>query len=240
MFPDGGRSRIAKFGEGVRKRSMRKPGVVAVRVVVAASSAVLVAGLTGCGSGSGAHIPSVAAVFHHVNWGTVTLPGSICRGSRPVHLRDGSAVARATRPSDGVWHTWPRIYLSEVGPHPTYGTLGGRPAAALDVGCDNGGQTADGYMAYAQVIFVARHDAAPVLAGIVKPHIRPWGSGGPRLASLLTVMFHGNEVIAHEAFYGGSDGTCCPSGRATTVWRHSGGRLRRVRTTVTRRPRWLS
>jgi hypothetical protein len=216
---------------------VRKLAVVAVRVIVAASIAVLVAGLTGCGSA--AHIQSISARIRHVNWGAVTLPGSICRGSQPVHLRNGSAVARRTQRSDGVWHTWPRIYLSEIGAHPTYGTLGGRPAAALDVGCNNGGQTADGYMAYAQVIFVERHDAAPILAGIVKPHIQPWGSAGPRLASLLTVTFHGNEVIAHEAFYGGSDGTCCPSGQATTVWTHSGAGFHRVRTTVTRRPHLL-
>lgn len=47
---------MAKFGERVRKRSMRKPAVVAVLVVLAASIAVLVASLTG--HGSNAHAPN--------------------------------------------------------------------------------------------------------------------------------------------------------------------------------------
>jgi hypothetical protein len=93
-------------------------------------------------------------------------------------------------------------------------------------------------MAYADVIFVARQHAPPALIGIVKPHIRPWGNDH-WLGSLVGVSFHGDKVVAHETYYGGSDGTCCPSGRATSIWTISGGRLTRVSTTITRKPRRL-
>jgi hypothetical protein len=213
-------------------------------VALAAVTAVIVTGATGCGSSGekttnhrDQQAVTARAAFRHFNWLSVTLPGSICRGRRPIHLRHGWAVARTTRRSDGGWREWPRIYLSEVGSPVTYGTLGGNSAAALFVGCNNGGGTADGFMAYAQAIFVARGHSAPVLVGIVKPHIRPWGTS--QLASLLSVSFQGNDVIAHEAFYGGSDGTCCASGRATTIWQFARGTLTRLRTTITRKPHWL-
>jgi hypothetical protein len=213
-------------------------------VALVAVAAVVAAATCGCGSSgekTASHPDqrevSARAAFRHFNWLSVTLPGSICRGRLPVHLQHGSAVARTTRRSDGAWHEWPRIYLSEIGTPVTYGTLGGNSAAALFVGCNNGGGTADGYMAYGQAIYVARRHAPPVLVGIVKPHIRPWGS--TQLASILGVSFRGDHVIAHEAFYGGSDGTCCPSGRATTVWQFARGKLTRLRTTITRKPRLL-
>jgi hypothetical protein len=120
---------------------------------------------------------------------------------------------------------------------PTYGTFDGKPAAAVNVGCTNGGGTADGYMAYADVIFAAHQDAAPAVIAIVRPHIRPWGS--TQLASLLGVSFRGHDIVSHEVFYGGSDGTCCPSGRATSIWKISDGRLVRIRTTITREPHRL-
>jgi hypothetical protein len=178
-----------------------------------------------------------ASAFRGANWSGATLPGAICRGSRPVHLRNGSAVARLTRKSDGVWHTWPRIYLTEQ--RVVYGSLAGHSAAAINVGCNNGGGTADGYMAFADAIYLARPHETPRLLGIVRPHIRPWG-GKANLASLVSVTFRGDELVAHEFFYGGPDGTCCASGRATSVWRFAHGSLTPLRTTITHKPgrRW--
>jgi hypothetical protein len=39
-----------------------------------------------------------------------------------------------------------------------------------------------------------------------------------RLPTLVTVKMRRGKVIAREAWYGPKDGTCCPSGRTTTVW----------------------
>src|SRR5579871_3156665 len=154
------------------RRRMRRRRYLAILALagIAVAAAALTLGRGPGRSSSWRSTPSEtaasAAAFRHVNWGAVTLPGSVCRGSRPIHLHRGGAIARATRPSDGLWHEWPRIYVAEIGFHPTYGMLGGRPAVGLVVGCNNGGGTADGYMAYAAVIFLARRHAAPVVAGV--------------------------------------------------------------------------
>jgi hypothetical protein len=220
-----------------KRRARRRRVLVVLALVFAVSVAAATLALRPdrpAGSGSGAAPGSPAAAFHNVNWLGATVPGSVCRGTRPIHLRHGSAVARATRPSDGGWHEWPRIYLSLIRPA-TYGTLDGRSAAAITVGCTNGGGTADGFMAYADVIFVARHVGAPELIGVVKPHIRPWGQ--EQMASLIGVSFANGEVLAHEYFYGPADGTCCASGRAISVWKLSRGGLVREETVITRKPR---
>jgi len=224
-----------------KQRRRRRRALLATLAVVLALS--LSYGVTRVDRGPGPTTPrsaaaaANAAAFRGTNWSAATLPGAICRGTRPIHLHHGSAVARLTRKSDGQWHAWPRIYLSTEEFHPTFGSLGGRSAAAIRVGCNNGGGTADGYMAHAEVIYVARPHEAPQLIGFVRPHVRPWG--GNQLASLLSVAFRGDAVVAHEYFYGGSDGTCCASGRATTRWRFAHGRFTRIQTVITRRPKWL-
>jgi hypothetical protein len=225
----------------MRRRRFFLTGAIGILVLSLTSYVALTR--LGHGPGPGTTRSSQAggnnpSAFRGANWLGATVPGAICRGSRPVHLRNGSAVARLTRKSDGQWHAWPRIYLTEERPV-VYGSLAGHSAAAMNVGCNNGGGTADGYMAYADVIYIARPHETPRLIGIVRPHIRPWG-GKTWLASPLSVAFRGDELIAHEFFYGGSDGTCCASGRATSIWRFAHGRLKRLRTTITHRPvrRW--
>jgi hypothetical protein len=115
-----------------------------------------------------------------------------------------------------------------------YGDLDGdgNDEAALVVGCSNGGGTADAYLAYAQVVFKARARSPRALA-IVTPQQRPRPNVLP---TLLQVTIRRGEVIAHEAWYGPNDGTCCPSGRSTTTWRYGHGTLRPVRTVVERKP----
>jgi hypothetical protein len=116
-----------------------------------------------------------------------------------------------------------------------YGDLDGdgQDEAALVVGCSNGGGTADGFLAYAQVVFTAGKKSPRAIA-VVTPQQRH----APNvLPTLLRVVIRRSQVIAREAWYGENDGTCCPSGRSTTTWRYTNGRLRAVRTVVERRPR---
>jgi hypothetical protein len=56
-----------------------------------------------------------------------------------------------------------------------------------------------------------------------------------QLPTLLQAQLGPGRVVGREAFYGPNDGTCCPSGRARTVWtyRHS---FRLATTRVTKRP----
>lgn len=50
------------------------------------------------------------------------------------------------------------------------------------------------------------------------------------------VMIRPGRIIVPEYWYGTRDRNCCPSGRATTVWRYANGVLRPETTIIKRRP----
>lgn len=166
--------------------------------------------------------------LHEVDWANVTLPGSVCGAKHPIRLRNGQAVVASSR-----WPEWPRVTVASRWNPVVYGDVDGDGAdeAALVVNCNNGGGTASGVLAYAQVIFTAAEHAPRVL-GVVTPQ-SPRTYGAP----LLQVKIHRGEIVAHEFWYGCCDGTCCPSGRATTTWAYSNGVLRLGETVVERKPK---
>jgi len=177
-----------------------------------------------------------AAGFADVNlrkakWRDVVVPGAFCGlDQRPIQLHGGSAFARR-------WGYGPPFIVEvDSGWDPVvYGFLGTNrsdPAAALVVDCNNGGGTAGGVMAYAQVIFGGAGKALRVI-GVVTPRVQRSG----QLPTTLTVEIRPGEVIAHEFWYGGTDGTCCPSGRAVTVWKYVDGRLRAGKPKITKTPK---
>jgi hypothetical protein len=167
--------------------------------------------------------------LHHVNWKAAMLPGRVCGVSHRIQLHDGKAFVRSRR--------WPNLRRIEVaaGWNPViYGDLDGDglDEAALGVSCSNGGGTADSALAYAQVVYRAGTSSALAIA-VLRPHWQPKHA----LPTLLTVVLRRGRVIGREAFYGRRDGTCCPSGRATTVWMYRHGTLRLASSLVTRRAR---
>lgn len=114
-----------------------------------------------------------------------------------------------------------------------YGDLDGdgRDEAALVVDCDSGSATADGVYAYAQVIFRIAGTKATAF-GVVTPRVQPKAE----LPTLLTVTIRRGSIVAHEAFYGPHDGTCCPSGRATTIWTYTSHALKPGTPSIIRHP----
>ena len=166
--------------------------------------------------------------LRHVNWLEASLPGYICGAHGPIHLKDGAAVVRSRR-----WRQWPRVHVTDtwVEKPVVYGVLDGHPSAAVSVNCNNGGGTVDGVLWYAQAIFTAA-PTAPRLVGVVFARVhRP-----DQLATVVRVAFHGSDVVSREYYYGSADGSCCPSGRATTIWTYSHGTLSPVSTVITKRP----
>ena len=182
-----------------------------------------------------------ASALRKVDWANVTLPGSVCAVSHPIHLHHRTAFLKeiprrwahhlsnqrevGLRPGVRVDAGWNRL---------SYGRLGGSgpEAAGLVVSCNNGGGTADGTLGYAWVIFTGREGNLNVV-GIVTPQ----GPHSPRyLPSTITIAFKHGGIAAREFWYGHRDGTCCPSGRATTAWTYAAGRLHPGRTLITRRP----
>ena len=167
--------------------------------------------------------------IHKVDWANVSVPGSVCGATRSIRLHKGRAVVASRR-----WASVPRVTV-EAGWNPVvYGNLDGvgQDEAALVVGCNNGGGTAAGFLAYAQVIFRASGASLRVL-GVVTPQ-QPRQAN--RLPTLVTVKIRRGKVIAHEAWYGPNDGTCCPTGRTTTVWTYAHGSLRAGRPRITKQP----
>jgi hypothetical protein len=167
--------------------------------------------------------------LHHVNWKEAALPGRVCGVPHPIHLHDGKAFVKSRR-----WRSLGRIEVTAGWNPVVYGDLNGDGVdeAALGVSCSNGGGTADSALAYAQVVY--RAGASSVIAvGVLRPHWQPKHA----LPTLLTVVLRRGRAIGREAFYGRRDGTCCPSGRATTVWRYRHGTLRLASSRVTRRAR---
>lgn len=178
-------------------------------------------------SGMGFSVPTLDV--HKVDWANVSIPGSVCGTSHSIRLHKRRAVVTSER-----WPSVPRVSV-EAGWNPVvYGNLDGvgQDEAALIVGCSNGGGTADGFLAYAQVIFTTAGKSLRVI-GVVTPK-QPRKAN--RLPTLVTGRIRRGKVIAYEAWYGPNDGTCCPSGRTTTVWKYAAGKLRAGRPRVTQRP----
>ena len=98
--------------------------------------------------------------------------------------------------------------------------------------CNNGGGTAAGVLAYAEVIFTPGKKS-PRVIGVLIPQEQP----ANELPTLLQVTIRRGEIVAHEAWYGVNDGTCCPSGRTTTTWKYTNARFTPVRTVLQRRPK---
>jgi hypothetical protein len=199
--------------------------------------------LSGCSSVMprrvAAYAPGRSIDLHQVDWAKVTLPASVCGASHPIRVRRHHAVVVSHRWGrqwrSPAWPSWPRVTVDSGWNPIVYGDLDGDGSdeGALVVGCNNGGRTADGFLAYAQVIFTAGKKS-PEVIGIVTPQQSP----NPNvLPTLLQVVIGRGKVVAHEAWYGPDDGTCCPSGRSTTTWKFIKGRLKAVKTVVQERPR---
>ena len=168
-------------------------------------------------------------MFKHTEWATAEIPGSVCGASKPIHLIGGTAVVMGSH-----LHGYPYVHaaLGVV----RYGDIDGdRPDdAAVNVWCDNGSGTADGQLADAWVIF-AEGGSNLVVLGVLTPKQRynpdvhvPYFDGDPGGISMAP-----GRTVVKELWYGPVDATCCPSGRATSVWTYRNGRLRWSITTMT-------
>ena len=159
--------------------------------------------------------------LHRVNWKAASVPGRVCGLRRGVRLRAGKAHVSSRLEVDAGWH---RV---------VYGDLDGANGdeAGLSVACTNGGGTADSVLSYAVVVFRAGTSSA-VPIGILRPrHQAP-----QLLPTLLEVDIDRHRVVGREAFYGPNDGTCCPSGRARTVWTYRHRTFRVATSRVTKKP----
>ena len=131
--------------------------------------------------------------LHNVRWGEVAIPGSVCAAdTRTIRLHDGTAFTRTRRGPPWIVEVdsrWNPVVYGHLG------RKGRDPAAALVVNCNNGGGTAAGVLAYAQVIFSGA-DTSLRVVGVVTPRVQRAG----QLPTLVTVTIRPGEVIAHESW----------------------------------------
>jgi len=174
-------------------------------------------------------LPIASADLHAVDWADVRLPAAACGASEPIQLRKGQAMVHSSE--------WPWWAVVVVYAHiASYGDLAGngRDDAAEAVICSNGGGTADGQLASADVVFKPVGHTLRVV-GIITPQ-QPLNPSTPHVPLLGGVDIQHGQITAHEFWYGPADGTCCASGRAETIWAYRNGALQPTRTIVEKQP----
>jgi hypothetical protein len=186
---------------------------------LAAVTALTATALTTTGSAAQA----APARTSSVNWSDVTIPGQLCKVSGPIKLHNGKAFVR---------HSGFGMALDVFMTNVTRGSLGhGLQVAALQVWCDNTGGTADGQLAEGILVFDSP-GGHPHLLGTLTPQLK----GNPMLHIPFVVVNHiesTGHVAITEFFYNSANPTCCPSGRATTLWRWTGRSFIPGRTHIT-------
>jgi hypothetical protein len=200
--------------------------------VILAGAAALATGLAATGMASAqASLPLQA-----VGWQNETLPGAVCKSSRPIRLHNHVAkIAHTGFGNVNSSGSDPDLVVVAAAHNVTFGQLGGvGPAAAVDVVCSNNGGTADGQLRFADVVFNGSATRVRPI-GLITPQQAP--SSNLSHAPLLgKVKWLDGQIVVTEYWYGPNDPTCCASGRATTTWAYRAGKLTTVRTTVTKRP----
>jgi hypothetical protein len=155
--------------------------------------------------------------LHALDWRKVALPGGVCGSSRPIrpHNYGYGPEAFVHADIDLLW--WNPVWVYSW-TRPVFGDLDGdgHDEAALQVVCADGGGTADGQLAFSEVIFKAAGKSLRVL-GILRPQKPPLDLNATHVPLSFVAAIKRGKVVVSEAWYGRYDGTCCASGRARTV-----------------------
>jgi hypothetical protein len=190
-----------------------------IRLIV--SSLAAAAALTVTGGYSQASAQTLAT--HSVNWGNVTIPGQLCKVNGQIHLHDGQATVR---------HSGFGMALDVLTTTVTHGYLAhGLPVTALQIWCDNTGGTADGQLAEGIMVFDSPGGHAHLLGTLTPQHKTSAMVHIPYIA--VNRIETTGHVAVTEFFYHLANATCCPSGRATTLWKWTGRTFIPGRTKIT-------
>lgn len=164
-----------------------------------------------------------------VDWGDIALPGAVCGTPRQlIQLHKGSTTLLG--PADGWWAGVGVDLLGE-----SYGELApGLSAASVAVDCNNGGGTADGQLAFADVVFSLDNTSLHVL-GVLTPQ-QPLIVPASHVPLIGTGRISRGEIVVPEDWYGQYDSTCCSTGRAKTIWVYARGKLSPKQTIVLHEP----
>jgi hypothetical protein len=160
-----------------------------------------------------------------VNWGDVTIPGRLCEVKGDIRLHDGQATVR---------HSGYGIPLDVYTTTVTHGYLAhGLPVTALQIWCATTGGTAAGQIAEGIFVF-ASPSGHPHLLGTLTPQYNPSAAVHiPYIA--VNRIDTARHIRVTEYFYSAANADCCPTGRATTIWKWTGRTFIPGRTKITAR-----
>lgn len=152
--------------------------------------------------------------LHSVNWPGAPIPGQFCDVPSTVRLNGGTATASSSR--------WGHVELNEY-PPVIYGNLGSSAGeiAAVNVWCTIGVPTADAQRADSYIIFTGAGGKLTAIGAIVPQEQPP----GVHVSLISRIAISPKTITVHESLYRQNDPTCCPSGKATTVWTYANGKL---------------
>lgn len=160
-----------------------------------------------------------------MNWGDIAVPGSLCFHSGSVQLHNGQAqIVDAARGNPNIP---PGTGPSYVDIDDNYASVHyfnlepGVPASFVPVDCNNNGGTADGVLLYVILVY----EGGPRnldLIGTIKPRVQP-PNVLPTLLGVQSVT--PGRITISESWYHPNDGTCCPSGSATSIWGYNHGAI---------------
>ncbi len=164
---------------------------------------------------TGKSVGAAPADLHDVDWARVPVPGDFCGVPGLVTFKGGEATATS--------RTWGPVHLFRRDEGMVYGDIEGdqRSEAAVSVGCDNGGGTAAGQLAFAFVVFEGVQGRL-IAIGTVTPQKNP---PDQHTTLLWKLQMTRGRLIAHENWYRPMDPTCCPTGKAETIWTVKDGHL---------------
>ncbi|MFF4763737.1 hypothetical protein [Streptomyces sp. NPDC001292] len=145
--------------------------------------------------------------LHDLDWERVAVPGDFCDVQGLISFTAGEAWAQSG--------TWGKVHAENRPEDVVYGDVLGdaRVEAALLVGCDTGGETASGRLAWAYLVFTSE-DGELRLLGTVAPQQYLGGQA----SAFNGIELASDRVTAHESWYRESDAVCCPTGKAITTW----------------------
>jgi hypothetical protein len=185
-----------------------------------------------------AHPPRLTATgaldLRTVDFGNIAAPGGSCLSASPIQLYDGLAYLPNREGNSGnpitfdpTERPYDQLVLSL---DPVYGRLDahGQETAAVGFLCDNNGGTADGQLLFSYAVYSGSSGRLRLI-GLITPRQQ---LPAEHVTLLDGLAIHAGRITVEENWYGGDDGTCCPSGRAVSTWIYKDGRLVPQRTRI--------
>ena len=157
--------------------------------------------------------PSLARAaddLHGMDWQQATLTAGFCGVEKPVTMKDGQTNATSRIWGEVEIRVNPRkpVWFGDV-------DVDGRDEAAVNVYCENGGNTASSQLAFGLVV-VRSHDGALELIGEIET--TTMRDDAPHVPLLAEPRFEKGAITVKELWYRPSDANCCPSGASLTRW----------------------